>query len=311
MSKKRRKNERIDVINNAAEAAKSTEEIAENVAAAKPAEDAYNEEREISATEQKKLHELFKFDWELEENILEALDEDAAELTDDSEMSEPETPQVKTLSLAQVAHAVFGLFLIVFSIIGICATAFKISDMIKAQKDNSEQLQYFESFVMPLVAGDTPIFDGAASLNEDVIIASACWDVIFNPSIHYEQTNGVYKVSYIDIDRRITKLFGSGLSYTHKTVGDIELTFEYDEVSGMYLIPAYPRSPAYYPEVCAISNVQNGMELTVKYRLPITNWIGSLDTVEKTMIYTVVLVENGYNITAVRIGEISGTTGEI
>lgn len=306
MSRKKHKNDTIEEINQAAEAA------LENEATEQPAaEVSDDEERKITATEQKKLHELFKFDWELEENILEALDEDAAELTDDSEPAEPEPPQVKTLSLAQAAHAVFGLFLLVFSIIGICATAFKISDMIAAQKDNSEQLAYFADFVKPLVAGDTPIFDGASSLNEDVIIASACWDIIFNPSIHYEYTSGTYKVSYIDIDRRITKLFGSGLNYTHKTVGDIELTFEYNEDSGMYSIPAYPRSPAYYPEVSAVTAVQNGMELTVKYRLPITNWIGSLDTVEKTMIYTVVPVENGYNITAVRIGEIGGAEGEI
>ena len=39
-------------------------------------------EQKLSESEKKSLHERFRFDWELEENIIEALDEDAAELDD-------------------------------------------------------------------------------------------------------------------------------------------------------------------------------------------------------------------------------------
>ncbi len=265
-------------------------------------------ERKISDSENKRIHERFKFDWELEEHLLEALDEDASELAEPEE-TEPEPPEIKSISWKQALQAVFGLFLLVFAIIGVIATGFKVSDVIKASKDTSAQQAYFEEFIMPLVASDAPIFDGASSLNEDVILTAACWDIIFNPSVYYEYSNGVYSVSYLDIDRRITKLFGPGLTYTHKTVGDTELTFEYDEEAGMYYIPAYPRSPAYYPEITAMENRDGVTELTVCYRLPITNWIESLDTVEKTMIYTVVPTDTGYNVSAIRIGEI-GSDGE-
>lgn len=264
-------------------------------------------EQKLTESESRRLHERFRFDWELEENILEALDEDASDLTEPEE-PEPEPIQVHNISLAQAAQTAFGLFILVFSIIGVIATCYKISDFIKSRSDNSDQIAYFEDFIMPLVATDTPIFDGAASLNEDVIITTACWDIILNPSVYYEYSGGIYSVSYIDIDRRITKLFGPGLNYTHKTVGDIEIEFEYDEESGMYSIPAYPRSPAYYPEITDIAEVENVLELTVSYKLPITNWIESVDNVEKTMIYTVVPSETDYNVTAIRIGEI--VTGE-
>ena len=261
-------------------------------------------ERKISDSENKKIHERFKFDWELEEHLLEALDEDVSEL-EEPEESEPEPVEIKSIGWKQALQAVFGLFLLVFAIIGVIATGFKISDVVKASKDTSAQRAYFEDFLMPLVASDAPIFDGASSLNEDVILTAACWDIVFNPSVYYEYSNGVYSVSYLDIDRRITKLFGPGLSYTHKSVGDTELTFEYDEEAGMYYIPAYPRSPAYYPEITAMNRTGAGLELTVCYRLPITNWIESLDTVEKTMIYSVVETDTGYNVTGIRIGEIS------
>ena len=265
--------------------------------------------REMTATESKRLHERFRFDWEIEEieeNLIEALDEDAMDLTEPEE-PEPMPIEGKSITFAQAAQTVFGLFLLIFSIIGVVATVLKVQAIIDERKDNSAQVAYFEDFIMPLVASDAPIFDGAQSLNEDVILTAACWDIIFNPSAFYEYSGGSYSVSYLDIDRRITKLFGPGLTYSHKTVGDTELTFEYDEESGMYSIPAYPRSPAYYPEITEMNPVDGGYELTVCYRLPITNWIESADNVEKTLIYTVTPSETDYNIAAMRIVDIADT----
>ena len=262
-------------------------------------------EQKLSESEKKSLHERFRFDWELEENIIEALDEDAAELDDADEEAEPEPIQFKSITFAQAAQTVFGLFLLIFSIIGVTATAFKIYDVVQERKDNTERLEYFADFVMPLVACDSPTFDGASSLNEDIVVTAACWDIVFHPSSFYENVGGSYSVSYIDVDRRIAKLFGPGLTYTHKTVGDVDLSFEYDEETGMYTIPAYPRSPAYYPEVTEISETDAGTEITVCYHLPITNWIDSIDTVEKTMIYTLVPTETDYNVVGIRIGEIN------
>ncbi len=251
----------------------------------------------------------FRFDWELEENLIEALDEDALDLTEaGADETEPiEIEGKSAVTLAQAAQTVFGLFLIIFSIIGVVATVLKAVSLAKAQKDNSAQLEYFEDLFLPVAAIDAPTFDGASSLNEDVILSCACWDIIFNPSAFYEYSNGSYKVSYLDIDRRITKLFGAGLSYSHKTVGDTELTFDYDEDTGMYTIPAFPHAQAYYPDVTAITETENGADITVEYRQPITVWIDSEDEVDKTMIYSVVPNGTEYVITAIRIGEIDIT----
>lgn len=268
----------------------------------KPAQDE-SSVREMTPSETKRLHERFRFDWEIddiEENLIGALDEDALDLAEPEE-PEPMPIQGKSITFAQAMQIIFGLFLLVFSVIGVVATVVKVKQVIDEQKDNSAQVAYFEDFIMPLVASDAPIFEGAQSLNEDVILTTACWDIIFNPSAFYEYSGGNYSVSYLDIDRRITKLFGPGLTYSHKTVGDTELTFEYNEDSGMYSIPAYPRSPSYYPEITDITAVDGGYELTVCYRLPITNWIESVNNVEKTLVYTVTPSETDYNIVAMRI----------
>lgn len=282
--------------------AESVPETSDSTSEAKSAKEE-SAVREMTPTETKRLHERFRFDWEIEdieEDLIEALDEDALDLAEPDE-SEPMPIPVKSVTFAQAAQIAFGLFLLVFSVIGVVATAVKVKQVIDEQNDNSAQIAYFEDFIMPLVASDAPIFEGAQSLNEDVILTAACWDIIFNPSAFYEYSGGNYSVSYLDIDRRITKLFGTGLTYTHKTVGDTELTFEYNEESGMYSIPAFPRSTAYYPDITNITEVDGGYELTVCYRLPITNWIESVNNVEKTLVYTVVPSETDYNIVAMRI----------
>ena len=56
------------------------------------------EEHKITSGEEKRLRERFKFDWELEEHILEALDEDVSDLTDPDEEAEPEPIVSRTTS---------------------------------------------------------------------------------------------------------------------------------------------------------------------------------------------------------------------
>lgn len=271
---------------------------------AKKIKEKKTEKKEEEGSE--KEHKRFRLDWELEENLIEALDEDAMDLTEASEdESEPiEIEGKSAVTVAQAAQTVFGLFLLIFAVIGVVATVIKAVNLVEAQKDNSAQLEQFEEFIMPLAACDAPTFNGASSLNEDVMLSAACWDIIFHPSAFYEMSGEYYSVSYLDIDRRITKLFGSGLTYSHKTVGGTELEFTYDEDTGMYLIPAFPRIQAYYPDVTSYEEEDGVYTLTVNYRLPITNWIESVDTVEKMMIYTLIPDETDYIVTALDIGEI-------
>ncbi len=260
--------------------------------------------------EEKSDRKRFRFDWELEENLIEALDEDAMDLTEASEdEAEPiEIEGKSAVTLRQAAQTAFGLFLLIFAIIGVAATVIKAVHLVEAKKDNSELLAQYEDFILPLAAIDAPTFDSADALNEDVMISAACWDIIFNPSSFYEFSAGSYTVSSLDIDRRITKLFGAGHVYSHKTVGDTELQFDYSEETGMYRIPAYPRSQAYYPDVVSETETEDGgIEITVEYRQPIEIWMSADDHVEKTMIYTLTQTDTGYNVSAIRIGAIDST----
>lgn len=246
---------------------------------------------------------------DLDDHIKEALDDALDENVENLTQAEPETAGAAAhINLKQVATTLFGFFIIVFAVIGIVATSIKVADYIKAQSDDTKLISAFESLVLPLTACDAAVFEDVSVLSEDVIITAACWDALLNPSSTFVYESGYYTVSYLDIDVRIAKLFGTGLTYTHKSVGDSEIAFDYDETTGMYTLPAYPRTVAYLPVLDSYTKTDVGYELRVKYVYPVTTIISGAANTEKVMIYNVAPKDLGYVITSLRIGEI--VTGE-
>ncbi len=250
-----------------------------------------------------KKHDKPEHDDQLKEMIDDALDENVENLgiLDDS------SSQSSGISLNQILTTLFGLFVIGFAIFGIISAGIKINDYMEYKKSNIERIQYFERLVLPLSACDAPTFENVSALNNDVIISAACWDIILSPSASYVPENGNYKISYLDVDIRINKLFGKGLTYTHTTVGDEELMFVYDEETGMYSIPTTPRTLAYFASVDELVPTENGYILTVSYKTPITNWISTSALPDKIMTFTVVGNGLTYNISSLEIKEISNT----
>ncbi len=234
----------------------------------------------------------------------EALDENAEEL-DHPESAALQT--AKKLSLRKLAMSLFGFFVLVFAVFGIIAAVSYVADYFEAKNDDSLLKQELLGTIAPLTAFDSSTFESPAVIGEDMLITAAGWDVILNPE-SYVQESGVYTVSQLDIDKRIASLFGSGLAYTHKTVGDEELAFIYDEETGMYTIPAYPQSPAYTPRLTGYEAVDGGYRLTVAYYHPITALINGNVSAEKIMIYTVKTSTSGYIISSLELSEL--ITGE-
>lgn len=316
MSKKNRKkkdlplpaetvNEEVLMDNNSeAEAVDSTDEIPVPIAEVDDIEKPI-EVKSVESRLEGVKESLKELDDKIKETIDDALDENAEDLA----TQEPETvSEAASISMRQVATTIFGFAVMVFAIIGIIATANRINAYIAAQSDDTKLIKTFESLVMPLTACDAAVFEDVAVLSEDVILTSACWDVILNPSNTFVAENGYYTVSYLDLDVRIAKLFGTGLSYTHKTVGDSEILFEYNEETSMYSIPAFPKTVAYLPVLESYTETQEGYELRVNYVYPVTTIIPSVDSTEKVMIFNVKSKDLGYVITSLRLDDL--VTGE-
>ncbi len=262
--------------------------------------DENDENKEQPVTKKIRKHTIAEIDDQVKEIIDDALDESAENLglTD-------EQPTVQSVSLSQIISAVFGVVVLGFAIFGMVCAVNIFSDYTQDRKNMTTQREYFQRLILPLSASDAPTFDGVASLNSDVIITAACWDVILNPSSTYAVQSGNYIVSYLEIDTRVNKLFGSGLEYTHSAVGDEELLFEYNEETGMYTIPMTPRAIAYFPTIDSLDITENGYSAVVSYRAPVTQWIAGSSTPDKTMVYTFIGDGFNYTISSLAVEDIS------
>lgn len=232
----------------------------------------------------------------------EALDESAEELV---QSDGGITAQVaKRISLKQISSSLFGFFVLVFAIIGIVACSMYITDYIEQKNDDSELQAKLTALVSPLTAMDASTFKSVNTISEDVLLTAACWDIIINPSSGYTVDNGYYTVSYLEIDKRIAMLFGGNLAYTHKTVGDEELLFEYDEDMGMYSIPAHSKMPSYTASIVEYAPTADGFKIKVAYTLPIYEFINCTSSADKIMLYTVTSTDSGYTIASLEMGEL-------
>ncbi len=217
---------------------------------------------------------------------------------------EPQQEKRSAVKLPQVIATVLGVLMVLFSTVGVVATVRYINRQIEAQKDKTALIAELSSLILPFSASDAPTFEKVSELSSDVLVSVACWDVILNPTSSHIAEEGVYTVSYLDIDARINKIFGSGLSYNHLTVGDEELMFSYNEETKMYSIPANPRYMSYYPTVEELTEFDGGYYLTVSYRLPVAQWIEGDRAVEKYMIYSVKETDRRYTVYAVELGKV-------
>lgn len=233
--------------------------------------------------------------------IDEALDE---EVEDINPLENAAVQNAGKISLRQVSSAIFGFFVLLFAVFGIISTVSRITDYVQSLDDDSALVKTFTELAAPLAATDASVFENVTAVSEDVLITAACWDIIFDPSESYTAVDGNYTVSFLDIDNRIAGLFGAGLTYSHKTVGDEELTFEYDEESGMYTIPAYPQAPAYIPKLVEYAQTADGYKLRVEYVLPITELISNDVIADKVMIITLKTSGTEYVISSLELGEL-------
>lgn len=267
-------------------------------------------EKKPSVKKDKSEKKQRKFDIsELDDQVKEIIDDALDENTDDLGITDEAVNQESSVSFSQALTIAFGVILLAFAIVGMIFTGHQIKTYVDAKNDNSKLISSFERLVIPLAASDTPTFDDVSSLNRDVLLTAACWDIILSPSATYNVENGYYKISYLELDQRITMLFGKGLQYEHGTVGDEELMFSYDQSTGMYKIPCAPRLIAYYPKVDSIEQTQDGYKLSVSYRTPVTNWISSDTSAEKIMICNVKKSDIGYTISSFEVGEIINEQG--
>jgi hypothetical protein len=242
-----------------------------------------------------------------------ALDEDVAEIaeasltkvTNASEIEEAPSSKKKS-SFKRSAYFFIGIVVSFLSLIGFISTVGFVSDAVSNITNNTKQKEEFAQLIYPAVIVDPPAFDKASQLSSETIIGAAIWDIILHEDTSkYPQEYGTMTIPQLDVELHATKLFGQGLSFEHKTIGDAALTFYYTEDSKSYNVPV---SPKYFPYSPLIENItRNGdtYTLTVGYVSPSPEWLiqkgkGNKIKPDKYMEYILTKSGNSYILSSIK-----------
>ncbi len=205
----------------------------------------------------------------------EALDEskeDMAEFTE--ELAVPDEPDANPEGLKRKLYFLFGIVITLLAIVGLYSTVVFTSDKIKDFADNTQQKNEFARFVYPIVICDPAPFNQTIKLRSETLITAAIWDIIlYEDKSKYEADFDMIIVPELDVEQHGTKLFGTGLSFEHRSIIGVDVQFYYDESIKSYRIPSNPKYFTYSPYIEDITRVGERYTLTVGYVSPTPAWL--------------------------------------
>lgn len=205
------------------------------------------------------------------------------------------------------AAPIGGVFILlaVIGLISIIASSVKLTGKIL---DNSGQIAEFENKIKPVLMFDPVPFDDIANVDNESLLQSSVWSALMNGdknSFTYSD-NGMLLLPSSDVDVACAKLFGSTPKLEHKTFGDYEMTYYYDEDTKTYHIPVMVQVAFYTPQVEKISQKGDKVSLVVGYLPPGNVWSTDITgnkynpTPDKYMLYELVEEKGEYHITAIK-----------
>lgn len=239
--------------------------------------------------------------------IDDALDEDTEELAElVSDEPEAEIPvAAETGQGKKRLYMITGIIVILLALVGLYSTVIFSIDKIRDFADNTQQKNEFAKFIYPIVICDPAPFNQTVKLRSDTMITAAIWDIIlYEDKSKYEVDFDYIIVPELDVEQHATKLFGSGLSFTHESILGADIQFYYEEAIKSYRIPANPKYFTYSPYIEDISRVGESYTLTVGYVSPTPAWLtltsDEAPEPEKYVEYVVSKRGNEYTLVAIQ-----------
>ena len=246
-----------------------------------------------------------------------ALDEDVAEIAEFSVTKNvDEILAKKKPSFKRNLYFVIGIAVSFMSLIGFIFSVYFCAGIVKDFAENTTQKEEFARFIYPIVIVDPSAYKSTDQLSSDAVISAAIWDIIlYGDTSKYTTEYGNMTVPQLDVENHATSLFGSGLTFDHKTLGDTMLTFYYNAETKSYTIPVSPKYFPYSPSVESIKRDGDIYTLKVGYISPSPAWLVT-DKKQKPkpakyMEYVVSKKNNNYTLKAINDVEGSYIPGDL
>lgn len=207
-----------------------------------------------------------------------ALDEDVSEIEEFS--SEPETTSEPIIrkSFKRNSYLAIGVVVSVLALIGFVSSVLFIKGVAEGIANNTKQKEEFKSMVYPLVIIDSPEFDDVTQLSPDSVLNAAIWDILLHGDISkYEESYENITIPQADVELHATKLFGKNLTFKHRDVGDLSLTFYYNSETKSYTVPVTPEFFSYSPVIRNVAKSGDTYDVAVGYLAPAPSWVEERD----------------------------------
>lgn len=211
--------------------------------------------------------------------------------------------QVKRRRKHKYAVHLSGIF-IALALLGIATVVYLSIRLTFAVLDNSKEKLMFEDIIRPVVMYNPPPFEKAGDIEMPSLLQYSMWSTLMGEKRDLYQfgENGELIVPASDLDVAAAKLFGPEVKLAHRTFGELDMVYYYDEESSVYNVPIAAQLYVYTPSVEEITKNGEYLELLVGY-IPSgiswkTDYSGGrgVPAPEKYMVYVMQRSKDGYYI---------------
>lgn len=168
--------------------------------------------------------------------------------------------------------APIGIVFILLCIIGICTVFSWCYNATKYLADNTAQKTKYEAMLLPVVMFDPADFTDPTTCDNEFLLQSSLWASMLGEnrsSYQYDEYNRLV-IPASDVETMAAKLFGPNIKLEHKTIGDADNSYLYDEGTASYHVPVIAMSGFATPRVEKIEKRSDSLFVTVGYVPPTT-----------------------------------------
>lgn len=170
--------------------------------------------------------------------------------------------------------------------------------------DNSAEKKRFEDIIRPVVLFNPAPFETPTDIPQDSLLQYSMWATLLGEK---RDTFPLSEASQLvvpatDLDVSAARLFGSEVKLEHKSFGDYETSYYYDEDNAVYNVPMAVLSSVYTPYVETVEKDGEFLKLTVGFVPSGVTWKTDFSgtkekpAYEKLMIFMMAKSKNSYTI---------------
>ena len=200
-----------------------------------------------------------------------------------------------------------GLF-VAFAVLGVVAVIVFSFRLTNTVLDNSAEKKRFEDIIRPVVMFNPTPFENPADIAPESLLQYCMWATLLGEkrdTYHYSET-GELIIPASDLNVSAARMFGDEITLEHKSFGDYETYYYYDEENAVYNVPLAVLASVYTPSVESIDKDGEFYKLTVGFVPSGVSWKTDFSgtreqpAFEKSMIFMMKKSKDSYTIAKVQ-----------